>query len=169
MSQIYAISAGAKVAVGARDKLYLLRAADSGIVAPVRPGLHLNGEGWFYRFPWSDEDGVLPGRYDDPQRRYGLEISVQHGTRGCQGPVHFLKYVRWWRTDGFIPALSCEGCGVYWQPVCRSKIDTGKMTAVIDGLEAAARQAPKDSDARVLRDAARHVQQFLPAQGKAAA
>jgi hypothetical protein len=167
MPQIQAISAGRTVPLGAVNSLYLLRAADAGNIIPP-DSLDLGDDKWLFRFPWSDEDGIGPGLYTSPHRRYKLHLSVPHSKVSCGGGTHYLKYERHWKDGLFIPVLSCGTCGTYWTPVVRAHISEPKTRKIVQAIEAAASLAAGERDSGVLLDAARHIAATIAA-GEAAA
>lgn len=152
---VYGRSAGRPVHLGRADRLYMLRAADTLKVEFDEPVTGLTGDSMLFRYPWSDEDNVLPGMYEDPHRRYLLTLTATGHGADCRGQRHWLKY-ECRRPPGTVPVLSCDACGVYWAPVARRKAVPEKEHLIARALEKAADLAAP-GDAIVLRAAAARI------------
>ncbi len=82
------ISDGENIKIGTCEQMYYLRADQVNQIAPVRgsvnPRLLAHAGGIRFRFPFPQEDGVLPGNFEDYDYGlglYGVEVpeDIDHG------------------------------------------------------------------------------------------
>ena len=69
----YAKYNGHEIKIGTCERMYYLRYEDRGKVAPLHGNVNPAIEtGLFFRLPYSDEDNVRPGGYDNYNRGYRM-------------------------------------------------------------------------------------------------
>ena len=134
---------GREITTGVPGKLVYLRATQAGVVRslPGSTDLDADAHRLYYRFPWPDEDGTVPGGYEPGDR--GLELRIRAGLRvlHCRNGngVHYLRYQAWYGPRALVPVLQCGWCDGYWCPVTLARAQP-----VLDAINALAGTAARD-------------------------
>ena len=104
----YALHDGERVKIGTCEEMYYLRAEQAhdvvavpGSVDPVKHAEELR-----FRFPWPDEDGTAPGRFDPYNRTVALwGMETPAGLADAHHPVQFIA------NAGYLTSLPCPESG----------------------------------------------------------